>query len=157
MATTVRIATADDAAQIASIIDDALSGPDPVGFDDPLDADAVGRWLDRQGHHGAMFVIEEDGELLGFAAVDFDSGSESECSLGAWVRTEHRRRGHATTLAEAALAFARERGYRRIRGRLPERNEPALSFLSSIGGLVPLTNPGASFELPLASNEGGTR
>ena len=29
------------------------------------------------------------------------------------------------------------------------RGEPALSFLSSIGALVPLTNPDTSFELPI--------
>ncbi|KAA0232009.1 GNAT family N-acetyltransferase [bacterium] len=60
-----------------------------------------------------------------------------------------RRRGLATALAEELLEFARERGYRRIRGRLPDGNEPALSFLSSIGAMVPLRNPDMSFELPL--------
>jgi AcrR family transcriptional regulator len=55
----------------------------------------------------------------------------------------------ATDLADAILEFARERGFRRIRGRLPEGNEPALSFLSSIGAMVPLRNPDMTFELPL--------
>jgi hypothetical protein len=45
--------------------------------------------------------------------------------------------------------FARENGYRRIRGRLPEGNEPALSFLSAIGAMVPLRNANMTFELPL--------
>ena len=44
-------------------------------------------------------------------------------------------------LAEEALAFTRERGYQAIRARLPEDNEPALSYLSSIGALVPLATP----------------
>ena len=65
------------------------------------------------------------------------------------VRARNRRQGHGTALAEEALAFARERDYRRIRARLPEDNEAALSFLSSIGALVPLTNPGTTFELPI--------
>jgi ribosomal protein S18 acetylase RimI-like enzyme len=69
--------------------------------------------------------------------------------LGVWVLPDHRRRGLATDLAELLLEFARERGYRRIRGRLPEGNEAALSFLSSIGAMVPLRNPEMSFELPL--------
>ena len=54
MGTTVRVATADDAAQIASIIEQARSGPDPVGFDEPLDGDAVGRLPDRQGEYGPV-------------------------------------------------------------------------------------------------------
>ena len=65
------------------------------------------------------------------------------------MRARYRRQGNGTALAEEALAFARARGYRRIRGRLPEQNEPALSYLSAIGALVPLTNPGTSFELPV--------
>ena len=52
-------------------------------------------------------------------------------------------------LAERALEHGRDRGYKRIRGRLPQNNEVALSFLSSIGALVPLYNPEARFELPL--------
>ena len=69
--------------------------------------------------------------------------------LGVWVLPDHRRRGIATELAEELLALARERGFRRIRGRLPDGNEPALSFLSAIGGMVPLRNPDMTFELPL--------
>ena len=58
-------------------------------------------------------------------------------------------RGLATSLAEDLIEFARERGYRRVRGRLPDGNEPALSFLSGIGAMVPLRNPDMTFELPL--------
>ena len=70
-------------------------------------------------------------------------------TLGVWVLPDHRRRGLATTVADELLEFARDHGYRRIRGRLPDGNEPALSFLSSIGAMVPLRNPDMSFELPL--------
>ena len=96
-----------------------------------------------------MFVVDDGRRVLAFAALDFDSSRPDECSFGAWVRARYLRQGHGTALAEEALAFARERGYRRIRARLPEDNEPALSFLSSIGAMVPLTSPGASFELPI--------
>ena len=44
---------------------------------------------------------------------------------------------------------ARDKGFRRIRGRLPANNQTALSFLSGIGALVPMTNPEAVYELPL--------
>ena len=36
-----------------------------------------------------------------------------------------------------------------IRARLPRDNEPALSYLSSIGAMVPLRSPGTRFELPV--------
>lgn len=153
MTATVRQAADADAEQISTLIEDVRKAPHAVALDEPQSPDDVRAWLRRQGEYGAMFVVEDGGDVVAFASVDFDSGRPRECSLGAWVRADQRRQGHATLLAEAALAFARERGYRRIRGRLPEENEPALSFLSSIGGMVPLTNPGASFELPLERSD----
>jgi GNAT superfamily N-acetyltransferase len=75
--------------------------------------------------------------------------------LGVWLLTEHRRKGVGTALAEYALGFARDKGYRRIRGRLPAGNVSALSFLSSIGALVPMYNPEAVFELPLYEEREG--
>ncbi len=69
--------------------------------------------------------------------------------LGVWLLQEQRRKGLGTAMAEYALGFARDKGFRRIRGRLPENNTSALSFLSGIGALVPMTNPDAVYELPL--------
>jgi GNAT superfamily N-acetyltransferase len=150
----VREARDADAGQIAEIVADVMSGPDPVGFEEPLTPVQVREWRRRQGEFGALLVAEEDGRIVGFASVDFDSAMPRDCSFGAWVRRDSRRRGVATALAERALTFARERGYRRIRGRLPEHNEAALSFLSSVGPLVPLQNPGASFLLPIEEGRG---
>lgn len=150
MTTNVRRATIADAEQIAEVISEVRSERDPTGLGDVQSADDVRAWIARQGDQGALFVLDDGrGRVLGFAAIDFDSSQPRECSFGAWVRARNRRQGHASQLATVALDFARERGYRRIRGRLPEHNEPALSFLSSIGALVPLTNPGATFELPI--------
>jgi GNAT superfamily N-acetyltransferase len=118
--TEVRKATKDDAAQIAEIIAEISSDPDPVGFPETLSTEQVAAWIERQGDNGAMFVVDDGRQVLGFAA-----------------------------LAEEALAFARDRGYKRIRARLPEKNEPALSYLSSIGAMVPMRNPGTTFELPI--------
>ena len=143
-----RRAVAGDAEQIAGIIAELIEEPQPVAFDRALSAAEVrDAWLGDDGG-AAVFVIEEAGRLLAFAVVEPIEGAAEDCSLGAWVREAERRKGYATALAEEALAFTRERGYRAIRARLPEDNEPALSYLSSIGALVPLTNPGAHFVLP---------
>ncbi len=143
----IRRATRGDSAQIAEIISEISSDPDPVGFAETLTPEQVAAWIDRQGDDGAIFVVDDGRHVLGFAALDFDSAEPEECSFGAWLRARNRRQGHGTALAEEALAFARDRGYKRIRARLPENNEPALSFLSAIGALVPLKSPGTSFEL----------
>ena len=146
---TVRRAEAADAAAISAIIGEILGEGLSISFERALDPREVTTLIERQGSAGATFVAEEGGAIVAFGSVDADPADPGECTFGSWVRLEHRRRGIGTALAEVALAFAREQGYRRIRGRLPANNEPALSYLSAIGALVPLTNPGASFELPL--------
>lgn len=149
----VRRATPDDADDISSIIAELIATGQPVAFPAEMSTDEVKAWMRRQGDDGAMFVVDDGRFILGFAAVDFDSAAPAECSFGSWVRPQNRRQGHGTILAEEALAFARERGYRRVRGRLPENNEAALSYLSAIGALVPMKNPGMSFELPIYDEE----
>ncbi len=148
MAVEVRRATPEDAEQIADIVKELLDEGRSVAFN-MMDADEIRTWMDRQGDDGAIFVLDDGRFLLGFAALDFDSSRPHESTFGAWIRERNRRQGFGTALADEALAFARERGYKRIRGRLPGNNEPALSYLSSIGALVPLKNPGTTFELPV--------
>lgn len=146
---TIRRAEVGDAPQIAEIIAELVAEPNPVGFDREWTPAEVEQWIGRQGEQGAFFVIDDGGRVLGFATMDFNTAEPDAASFGAWIRRENRRQGLGTLLAEYCLAFARERGYRRIRARLPENNEAALSFLSSIGALVPLFNPGTTFELPI--------
>jgi len=149
MAATVRRATSDDADQIAEIIGEIILEDNPVGFDREWSEAEVLAWMDRQGTQGTMLVIDDGRHILGFAAIDFDSAEPDECAFGSWIRERNRRQGYGTELANEALAFAREQGYKRIRARLPRDNEPALSYLSSIGAMVPLRSPGTRFELPV--------
>jgi ribosomal protein S18 acetylase RimI-like enzyme len=147
-ATELRRATTDDAEAIAAVIR-GLGSAENVGLQGEFTADRARQWIERLGEHGTI-VIACDGSIpIAFGALDFSTTEPDTALLGVWVLPEYRRRGLATDLAEELLVFAREHGYRRIRGRLPEGNEPALSFLSSIGAMVPLRNPQMSFELPL--------
>ena len=150
MPANIRRATKQDATQISEIIAELLREPDPVAFGSQRTPEDIATWIDRQGDDGAFFVVEDNrGRIMGFAAVDFNSAEPEAATFGAWIRQQHRRQGHGTTLAEYALAFAKSKGYSRIKARLPRDNEPALSYLSSIGALVPLFNPGTTFELPI--------
>lgn len=146
-ATELHRATEADAEGVASII--RSLGAENVGLGDGFDATRVREWIKRLGDQGTMIVAMDGSIPVAFGAIDYSTVEPDTGLLGVWVHPDHRRRGLATTLAEELLEFARERGYRRIRGRLPEGNEPALSFLSSIGAMVPLRNPEMSFELPL--------
>ena len=145
--TALRPAAPADAEAVASIAR-GLRGEANTGLPPALDAAAARAWLARLEARGAA-AIALDGSLpVAFGAVEAGDGDEA-AELGVWVLPDHRRRGIATQIAEELLARARELGYRRIRGRLPEGNEPALSFLSAIGGMVPMRNPDMTFELPL--------
>ena len=146
--TALRPAAPADADAIASIAR-ALRGEANAGLPPALDADAARAWLARLETRGAA-AIALDGSLpVAFGAVEAGADDPATAELGVWVLPDHRRRGIATRIAEELLAQARDLGYRRIRGRLPEGNEPALSFLSAIGGMVPMRNPDMTFELPL--------
>ncbi len=146
-ATETKLATTADAAAVASIAH-ALRGEANTSLPE-LDVEGARAWLGRLEEGGAA-VLALDGSIpVAFGAVEETADEPGIAELGVWVVPDHRRRGIATELAEELLELARERGLRRIRGRLPEGNEPALSFLSAIGGMVPLRNPDMTFELPL--------
>jgi GNAT superfamily N-acetyltransferase len=147
MTTEIRRATADDAEGVAAIL--RGMGTENVGLAGEFNAERARNWLKRLGDDGAIFIACDGSIPVAFGALDFDTAEPESGTLGVWVLPNHRRRGLATELADAVIEFARDRGYRRIRGRLPDGNEPALSFLSAIGAMVPLRNPSMTFELPL--------
>lgn len=147
--TSIRQATAADAAAIAGIIERVVAEPNPVVFTRAWSVDEVANWLRRLGDQGAIFVAESGGRAIGFGALDYNTETPDTATLGVWLLPEWRRRGIGTQLGGFLIDFARDAGYKRIRGRLPERNEPALSFLSALGALVPMSNPEMRFELPL--------
>ncbi len=146
--TELRRATPDDAEAVADIVR-ALGHDENVGLPHEFAVEDAEQWIRRLGDQGAI-VLAFDGSIpVAFGALDFSTTEPDTALIGVWVLGSYRRRGLATTLADDLLEFAREKGYQRIRGRLPDGNEPALSFLSSIGAMVPLRNPSMTFELPL--------
>ena len=146
---TYRQANINDAEEISAVIGAVVKEPNSVAFDGPLTPEQVRTWLSRLGGEGGVFLAIVDGRVVGFSALDYNTFEPETVVLGVWMLAEVRRRGIGTALAEYALGFARDKGYKRIRGRLPQNNEVALTFLSSIGALVPIYNPEARFELPL--------
>lgn len=146
-ATEFRRATEEDADDVAAIAR-SLDGKNTTLATD-FDTARAREWIKRLGDSGVMILAVDGSIPIAFGTIDFNTAEPDTGVLGVWVSPDHRRRGLATDIAEELVEFARDHGYRRIRGRLPEGNEPALSFLSSIGAMVPLRNPNMSFELPL--------
>src|SRR5437763_5314953 len=144
-----RQADAKDAPAIAAIIERVVQEPNPVAFTSARSAEQVTDWMKRLGDQGAIYLAEVDGKAVGFGALDFNTETPDTATLGVWILPEWRRRGIATEIGECLIDFAREAGYRHIRGRLPRDNDPALSFLSALGGLLPMQNPEMRLERPL--------
>jgi RimJ/RimL family protein N-acetyltransferase len=145
----IRRATTDDGAEISVVIGEIVQSPEPVALRSALSPEQVVAWIERLGDQGGLFVCEVEGKVVGFGALDFNTEEPDIATIGVWLLSAYRKKGYGTAIAERALEHARDKGYKRIRGRLPQNNEVALSFLSSIGALVPLYNPEARFELPL--------
>ena len=131
-ASEIRRATKDDAEAIESVIRGL--GAQNVGLTGEWSVERVREWMRRLGEDGIMVVAYDGSIPAAFGALDYNTSEPETGVLGVWVLPEHRRRGLATEIADQLVAFARDRGYRRIRGRLPEGNEPALSFLSAHRG-----------------------
>jgi GNAT superfamily N-acetyltransferase len=140
-------AAKDDAEAVATIV--RSLGGENVGLAADLTPDRIRDWISRLGEQGTLLIAYDGSIPVAFGAIDFSTVEPETCLLGVWVLPDHRRQGLATALADQLIEFARDRGYQRIRGRLPEGSEPALSFLSAIGAMVPLRNPNMTFELPL--------
>jgi len=145
--TSIRAATEADADAIAGIAHGI--GAENTGLPDHFDSAQATSWIRRLGDQGKLLIAVDGSIPIAFGSLDFNTTEPDIGLLGVWVLPDYRRKGLATELADDLVAFARDKGYRRIRGRLPDGNEPALSFLSAIGAMVPLRNPEMSFELPI--------
>ena len=145
-----RQATEKDAAAIATVgagVWDEL-GP-TSGLPQRPTKDGVAQILASYGDRGAMFVSDNAGEISGFAALTPDPDDADQAVMGVWLLRPARRKGIGRELALMATDFARAAGYQRLRGTMPEGNEPALSFFSDIGSLAQVVGQGMEYELPL--------
>jgi ribosomal protein S18 acetylase RimI-like enzyme len=145
-----RQATEKDAAAITAV---GAAVWDELGANSGLPQrptkDGVASLLSSYGDRGAMFVCDNAGEIWGFAAVSPDPDDAEQAVMGVWLLRAARRKGVGRELALMATDFARAAGYRKLRGTLPEGNEPALSFFSDIGSMAQVVGQGMQYELPL--------
>jgi len=145
-----RQATPKDAAAIAAV---GVAVWDELGANSGLPQrptrDGVEQLVASYGERGAMFVYDNAGEVSGFAALTPDENDPEEAVMGVWLLRAARRKGVGRELALMATDFARAAGYQKLRGTLPEGNEPALSFFSDIGSLAQVVGQGMEYELPL--------
>ncbi len=126
----------------------ADGGPQRNGIDRMVTPDSVAQWIRDLGERGALFLARVDERAAGAAALE-PTAEPDAARLRVWVLPQFRRMGLGTELGQAATQFARERGYKRVIGHVPEGNEPALSYFSTVAGLTNLQPESLRFELPL--------
>jgi N-acetylglutamate synthase-like GNAT family acetyltransferase len=99
------------------------------------------------------FVLESDGEVIGFCALLGADDEQGELAH-VFIEPSHQREGHGLRLVEHAKSVARARGWRRLR---VEADPNASEFYRSCGGNEIGTVPSGSiagrtlplFEIPL--------
>jgi L-phenylalanine/L-methionine N-acetyltransferase len=90
----------------------------------------------RRYAHAAVFVAErEDGRLVGRLSVGRDPhpASSHVADVGLMVAADARRQGVGTGLLEAAVAWAREAGVRKLELHVFPWNEAAIALYESFG------------------------
>ena len=85
--------------------------------------------------HAAVFVAEVDGTLVGRLSLSRDTHPSSYhvADLGLMIDAGHRRRGIGRALLEAAVAWARGAGVRKLELHVFPWNEPALRLYEAFG------------------------
>ncbi|HWO93504.1 MAG TPA: GNAT family N-acetyltransferase [Dehalococcoidia bacterium] len=142
-----RISDADAIHQVLNGVA-AEGGPERNGIEGLVTPDSVAQWMRDLGDRGALFVARVGERGVGAAALE-PAGEPGAARLRVWVLPAYRRQGIGTELGRVATQLARDLGYVRVLGHIPEQNEAALSYFSSVAGLENL-QPGLRFELPLA-------
>ena len=102
---------------------------------------AVTEWINSSVDHRedvdrALFVAEFDGAVVGFVSVSEQHhwAGDVDAYIGELVVTrEVEGRGVGSSLVDAAIAWARSQGYRRISVATGAANAPARRLYSSLG------------------------
>lgn len=115
----------DDAAGVKELILNILAREYPFDRSAYSDSD-----LDRiaetyGGGNDAFFVMEDDGEIVGTVGVKEES-NEDALLRRLFVDLKHRRRGYGTELLEKAIAFCKDKGYKRTIFRCTDRMTDAM-------------------------------
>ena len=129
---TIRRATSKDIPAVAAL--EAACFPA-----DPWPGDWIARWQDR------FLVAEENGGVIGYAVLSsvLDEGSLDNIAVG----PDHRRRGVADALLDAAIAWGRERALAFITLEARSSNAPAISLYAK-HGFVPVGRRPNYYEKP---------
>jgi GNAT superfamily N-acetyltransferase len=134
---------------VAQVINAVVAEGDNMALPGRSTPDDVRERVQRVGERGGIFYAIERDRVVAFASLAPSESDPQVASLGVWVLPEFRRRGLGTDLSRAAIEFARDAGYTRLQGTIPNENEPALSFFSAVGPIAAVEGGSMRYELPV--------
>jgi RimJ/RimL family protein N-acetyltransferase len=133
----IRTATANDAEQVATVINGVIAEGLFTLFDRPFSTEQERAFLSSLGPRSAVFVAQVGGEIAGVQSVDLFSTLASSTShvatMGTWLRGDVRGHGLGRLLAAESFGFASKNGYTKVVIQVLANNERALRFYRGLG------------------------
>ncbi|MBN1193001.1 MAG: N-acetyltransferase [Coriobacteriia bacterium] len=132
----IRPATAEDAAAIVGIYNQAVTGSTASFDTEPKTVEDRSRWLlGRQPRHPVL-VADEKGEVVGWGALSPYSDRAAYAAtaeISVYVDENHRGLGSGRALTEALLEAGRRAGLHAILARICSENTESISMVRSLG------------------------
>ena len=126
-----------DAAGVADVLNGVIAEGGHTALTGHWTPEAEQAFLQSLRPRSEVFVAEVAGRIMGFQVVEpfvsYTSTMNHVAHMGTYVRAEFRRRGIGRELAQATLAFARERGYEKLVIYVMADNELGLAYYRKLG------------------------
>ncbi len=138
----IRVATADDAEDVAGVLNEAIGSGLYSLLDTQFSAEAEREFIAGFPARGVIHVACLPGAgIVGVQSLEpFGRYATHEhdhvCTMGTWVRQAHRRHGIGSALAEASFAHARRTGFEKVFTDVRADNEGSLLFHAALGFTV---------------------
>jgi L-amino acid N-acyltransferase YncA len=133
---TIRDATGDDAAACAAIYAPYVAGTTVSFEDEPPCAEEIGRRIANARQTHAWLVLEEDGEVVGYAyaaPVKQRAAYRWSCEVSVYLAQGRAGSGRGRALYEALFSRLAERGYRQAIAGMTLPNEPSAGLHRALG------------------------
>jgi RimJ/RimL family protein N-acetyltransferase len=137
---TIRRGEPGDAAELVRLARDVGAEPEGWlitngGWRSPGDERRYLRAVRRDNPHAAVFIAEDEGDVVGRLSIarDVHPASEHVADVGLMIARSHRRRGIGLALMEAAEAWARGVGVLKIELHVFPHNEAAIALYQRLG------------------------
>jgi L-amino acid N-acyltransferase YncA len=133
----IRSATPADIEATTAIYNEAILEGGFTGDLEPLSIENRRAWYSDHQAPYAIFVMELDGSVIGYAAISpyrKGRGAFSEtCEISYYVLKQYRSRGFGRRLIDHAMAYAEQSGFRIVVAFILECNQRSVDVLTRIG------------------------